>query len=64
MTLIERLKKIQESQKLIEELLDPASFVLNKQIEELQQQIKLLQDDCPHEFIDGVCKYCQKEEIN
>ena len=46
----------------IEELLDLTTFVLNKEVEALQQDIAELQKDCPHEFEEGVCKYCEKEE--
>lgn len=46
----------------IEELIDPTVFVLNKEVVELQNDIAELQKDCPHEFNEGVCKYCGKEE--
>jgi hypothetical protein len=46
----------------IEELVDPTTFVLNKEIEALQQDIAELQKECPHEYNKGVCKYCGKEE--
>lgn len=46
----------------IEELFDPTTFVLNKEVEVLQQDIAELQKECPHKYDEGVCKYCGKEE--
>lgn len=45
----------------IEELFDPTTFVLNKEAQKLQEEITELQENCPHEFNKGVCKYCGKE---
>lgn len=46
----------------IEELFDPTTFVLNKEAQKLQEEITELQENCPHEFNEGICKYCGKEE--
>lgn len=53
---------VTEKKQKIEELLDPTVFVLNKEVEALQNDIVELQKDCPHEFVEGICKYCGKEE--
>lgn len=53
---------ISEKKQRIEELFDPTTFVLNKEIEALQQDITELQKECPHEFEEDKCKYCGKEE--
>ena len=47
---------------LLEDLIDPTSFVLNPEIENVRKEIEELQKNCPHEFINGECKYCGKEE--
>lgn len=54
-------EKVEQKRKRLEEIFDPTSFVLNKEVEQLQQEISTLQEKCPHEFIDGVCRYCGKE---
>ena len=53
---------ISKKKQRIEELFDPTTFVLNKEAISLQEDIMKLQEDCPHEFNDGVCKYCGLEE--
>ena len=53
---------ISKKKQRIEELFDPTTFVLNKEVEALQQDIAELQKECPHRFYEGVCKYCGKEE--
>ena len=54
--------KIEDKKKRLEEIFDPTTFVLNKEAEQLQQEITKLQEICPHVFLKGVCKYCGKEE--
>ena len=46
----------------IEELIDPTTFVLNKEVEVLQAEIENLQQECPHEYDNGTCRYCGKQE--
>ena len=45
----------------IEELFDPTTFVLNKEIEQLQDEIAQLQESCSHKYENKICKYCGKE---
>ena len=59
---LEIFSLVSKKKQRIEELLDPTTFVLNKEVEALQQDIAELQKNCPHEFNEGVCKYCGKEE--
>lgn len=54
--------KIEDKKKRLEEIFDPTTFVLNKEAEQLQQEITELQEICPHAFLNGVCRYCGKEE--
>lgn len=42
----------------IEEMLDPATFVLKPEIQELLNENQKLRQDCPHEFQNGICIYC------
>lgn len=46
----------------LEDLIDPATFVLNPEAQKIQNAIYELQSQCPHEYVDGECKYCGKEE--
>jgi hypothetical protein len=46
----------------LEDLIDPATFVLNPEAQKLMNEITELQSECPHKFVDGECKYCGKEE--
>ena len=59
---LEIFSLVSKKKQRIEELFDPTTFVLNKEVEALQQDIAELQKNCPHEFNEGVCKYCGKEE--
>ena len=54
---------VKAKRKKIEDLLDPTTFVLNKEIVKLQEEIYALQEQCTHEFDSNhVCKYCGREE--
>lgn len=48
--------------KQLEDLIDPSTFVLNPEAKKLQEEIYELQTKCPHEYTEGICKYCGKEE--
>ena len=61
MTGIEIFTLVTAKKQQIEELIDPTTFVLNKKVAALQEEIIELQNKCPHEYIDGVCKHCGKE---
>ena len=58
----EKLKKIDENNRKIKEALDPTQFILNKTIASLLEEIEGLQEICPHEYKNGRCVYCYKEE--
>lgn len=47
---------------LIKELLNVNQFVLNNNVYELLRENKELQNLCTHEYEDGYCNYCYKEE--
>ena len=52
---------ITEKKQKIEELFDPTSFVLNPEVVKLEKEIEKLQTKCEHNYVDGVCEYCGKE---
>ena len=54
--------KMQINNKMIETLLSPNKFTLNNKIAELLKENEQLQQQCEHEFIDGYCLWCYKEE--
>lgn len=37
-------------------------FILNTDVMEKQKAIIKLQSQCPHEYVNGYCIYCGKEE--
>lgn len=62
MTGLEIFSLVKEKRNRIEELSDPSTFVLNKEIEKLNEEIKELQAECSHNYVEGVCEYCGEEE--
>lgn len=59
---LEIKKRIDENNKIIESLMSPNIFSLNNTIADLLSENKQLQGECKHEFKDGFCIYCYKEE--
>lgn len=62
MTGLEIFARVKSNKKKIEDLLDYSTFVLNPEIVRLEEENKALQSMCKHEFIQGTCKFCDKEE--
>lgn len=62
MTGIEVFNLVKEKKDKIEDLFDPTSFVLNLEVQQLEAEIDELQAQCPHNFTNGVCEFCGKEE--
>lgn len=54
--------KIDENNKMIEKCLSPNQFTLNNTVAQLLQENKKLQNKCTHNFENGFCIYCYKEE--
>lgn len=54
--------KIDENQAKIEKLINPVIFTLNKEVVVLMKENDELRAQCAHEYENGVCKYCYKEE--
>ncbi len=44
--------------KKIEQLLDPTTFVLQPEVQQLLDENQKLRTICPHIFTQGVCMYC------
>ena len=63
MTNQEIFSLVTEKREKIEKLTDFATFVLNKEVIELQNEIEKLQAQCTHDYQNGLCKYCGKEEL-
>ena len=49
-------KKIDENNERIQFLLN--KFVLTDELNELMEDNEKMREECQHEFIDGVCIYC------
>lgn len=48
----------------IEQLMDPTTFVLNPRIQEIDKEIRTLQTECKHNFVNGICEFCCRGECN
>ena len=48
----------------IEQLMDPTTFVLNPRIQEIDKEIRTLQAECKHNFVNGICEFCCRGECN
>lgn len=62
MTKEEIKNRIDFNNNLIENMVSPNIFTLNNSVLELLRENEKLQDQCPHEFEDGFCKYCYRSE--
>ena len=62
MTNIEIHNKIEANNKKLQEALTPGSFILNKAIMDIFAENDKLQELCTHEFQNGSCIYCYKDE--
>ena len=47
-----------------ESLLDPTTFVLNPRIAEINLEIVKLQEQCAHNYVNGVCEFCGRGACN
>lgn len=56
--------KIDENNKIISDLFAPNQFTLNNTIQKLLKENEELQNQCPHLFENGYCKFCYKEEVS
>ena len=57
-------KRIDELSLEIESLMDPTTFVLNHRIGEIDKEIRALQSQCNHNFVNGVCEFCYRGDSN
>ena len=54
--------QIDYNNQLIESLLSPNKFTLNNTVAQLLKENEELQKQCEHNYQDGYCIYCYKEE--
>lgn len=62
MTQLEIKEKIDQNNKVIEALFSPNVFTLNNTVAALLAENEQLQSQCEHNFVDGYCEFCYKEE--
>lgn len=55
-------QKIDENNAIIESLFTPNQFTLNNTVAQLLKENNELQNLCEHEYENGYCNYCYKEE--
>lgn len=56
-------KQIDDLYLELEDLVIPDSFILNPKIAIITQKITKLQEQCKHNFVDGICEFCYLEEF-
>lgn len=54
--------EIEKKNRQIREMIMPSFFSLNNGVQVLMNEIKDLQSQCPHNYEDGFCVYCNKIE--
>lgn len=59
---LEIKEKIDCNNRIIQEILSLNQFTLNNTVANLLAENLKLQEECNHEFEDGYCVYCYKEE--
>lgn len=59
---LEIKEQIDRNNKIIESIFMPNQFVLNNSIRELLKENEELQKKCTHQFEDGYCIFCYKEQ--
>jgi len=64
MTQLEIRKRIDDNNRIIENILKPNQFTLNNIISNALAENRKLQKICIHNFVDGYCEYCDMEENN
>lgn len=62
MTNLEIHERIERNNKIIEDCFSPNVFTLNNTVKNLLKENEELQNQCTHEFENGYCIYCYKEE--
>lgn len=62
MTNLEIKEKIDINNRIIEKILNPNQFILNNTVADLLKENTELQKQCTHNFVEGYCEYCYKEE--
>lgn len=55
-------EKINQNNSIMQSLFDPTQFTLNERVRELQLENFALQQKCKHNFVNGVCQYCDTLE--
>ena len=55
-------EKIDGNNAIIESLFTPNQFTLNNTVAQLLKENNELQNICEHEYENGYCNYCYKEE--
>lgn len=55
-------QKIKANYARLEDIVTPWIFTLNNEAKKILEENQQLQEQCEHEFVDGRCVYCYKEE--
>ena len=55
-------KQIDYNNQIIDSLLQPDVFILDETVKKLLKENEILRQCCKHNFINGVCEYCDSLE--
>lgn len=55
-------QKIKTNYARLEDIVTPWIFTLNNEAKKILEENQQLQEQCEHEFVEGRCVYCYKEE--
>lgn len=55
-------QKIKANYARLEDIVTPWIFTLNNEAKKILEENQQLQEQCEHEFVEGRCVYCYKEE--
>ena len=62
MTNVEIRRQVDSNNRIMADAMKPNQFILNSVVRDLLKENELLQAQCTHEYQDGYCIYCDKEE--
>lgn len=57
-------RNIDKNDEKMRNLFNAGQFTLNKEVLELINENEKIRATCEHEFVDGVCKWCDELEVN
>jgi len=54
--------KINKNKILIQDIMGDFNFTLDNRLNKVLEENEFIRSQCKHEFINGICKWCDEEE--